>query len=130
MAENRSKPPARVLLSVKIQTILDEHPDNDNYGVRRMHTALEQSGIRVSPKTVYRQMTEMGILHCRRVPCGIKKATTEIQDRENQIKRDFKVEQALKKLLSNITEIQSSDGNLFVSAVLDCYNEEIRSGHG
>ena len=125
--KNRSKPTARVLLSVKIQAILDEHPDNDNYGVRRMHTALEQRGIRVSPRTVYRTMSEMDILHRRRTPRGITKATTEIQDCENLIKRDFKADQPLKKLLSDITEIQCSDGKLYVSAVLDCYNGEILS---
>lgn len=92
-----------------------------------MHTALKQRGIRVSPRTVYRTMSEMGILHRRRTPRGITKATTEIQDRENLIKRDFKAEQPLKKLLSDITEIQCSDGKLYVSAVLDCYNGEILS---
>ena len=43
---NRSKPKARELLSVEIQAILDKHPDNDNYGVNRMMTALEQAGIK------------------------------------------------------------------------------------
>ena len=46
--KNKSKPTARELLSVEIQAILDEHPDNDNYGVRRINMALEQKGIRVS----------------------------------------------------------------------------------
>ena len=125
--KNRSKPTARELLSVEIQAILDEHPDNDNYGVRRINMALEQKGICVSPRTVYRTMSEMGILHRRRTPRGTTKATTEIQDRENLIKRDFKAEKPLRKLLSDITEIQCCDGKLYLSAVLDCYNGEILS---
>ena len=125
--KNRTKPTARELLSVEIKAILNEHPDNDNYGVRRMLVALEKRGIQVSPRTVYRTMSEMGILHRRRVPRGITKATTEIQDRENLIKRDFKAEMPLRKLLSDITEIQCYDGKLYVSAVLDCYNGEILS---
>ena len=48
--KNRNKPTARELLSVEIQEILDEHPDNDNYGVKRMNVALEQKGIHVSPR--------------------------------------------------------------------------------
>ena len=88
--KNRSKPTSRQLLSVKIKEILDEHPDNDNYGVRRMNTALEQRGIHVSQRTVYRTMSEMGLIHRKRRPHGITKATTEIQERENLIKRDFK----------------------------------------
>jgi len=125
--KNRNKPTARELLSVEIQTILEEHPDNDNYGVRRMLIALEQKGIHVSQRTVYRTMSEMGILHRRRIPHGITKATTEIQERENLIKRDFKAEKPLQKLLSDITELQCHDGKLYVSAVLDCYNGEILS---
>ena len=125
--KNRAKPTARALLSVKIQAILDEHPDNDNYGVGRICTALAHRGVRVSRRTVYRTMSEMGILHRRRRPHGITKATTEIQDRENLIKRDFKAEKPLRKLLSDITEIQCYDGKLYVSAVLDCFNGEILS---
>ena len=125
--KNRSKPTSRQLLSVKIKEILDEHPDNDNYGVRRMNTALEQRGIHVSQRTVYRTMSEMGLIHRKRHPHGITKATTEIQERENLIKRDFKAEKPLRKLLSDITEIQCYDGKLYLSAVLDCYNGEILS---
>ena len=125
--KNRSKPTARELLSVEIEAILEEHPDNDNYGVRRINMALEQKGIRVSLRTVYRTMSEMGILHRRRTPRGTTKATTEIQNRENLIKRDFKAEKPLRKLLSDITEIQCCDGKLYISAVLDCYNGEILS---
>ena len=125
--KSRGKPTARQLLSVEIQGILDEHPDNDNYGVRRMVTALAQKGVRVSTRTVYRTMSEMGIVHRRRRPRGITKATTEIQDRENLLKRNFKAEKPLRKLLSDITEIQCFDGKLYVSAVLDCYNGEILS---
>ena len=125
--KNKAKPTARELLSVEIKAILDEHPDNDNYGVKRMVTALAQKGIHISPRTVYRAMSEMGILHRRRTPRGITKATTEIQEQENLIKRDFKAEKPLTKLLSDITEIQCYDGKLYVSAVLDCFNGEIIS---
>ena len=72
-------------------------------------------------------MSEMNILHRRRTPHGTTKATTEIQDRENLLKRDFTAEKPLQKLLSDITEIQCSDGKLYVSAVLDCFNGEILS---
>lgn len=92
-----------------------------------MTTALAHKGIHVSHRTVYRAMSEMGIIHRRRTPRGTTKATTEIQDRENLIKRDFTAEKPLQKLLSDITEIQCCDGKLYVSAVLDCYNGEILS---
>ena len=125
--KNKDKPSARQLLSVEIQKILDMHPDNDNYGVNRMQIALEQSGNKVSRRTVYRAMSEMGLLHRRRIPHGITKATTEIQERENLIKRDFTAKEPQRKILSDITEIQCRDGKLYLSAALDCYNGEILS---
>lgn len=123
--KNKSKPSSRQLLSVEIKKIIDEHPDNDNYGVLRMRIALEQNGITVSTRTVSRTMSEMGLLHKKRNPHGITKATTEIQERENLIRRDFSADVPLKKVVSDITEIQCSDGKLYVSAVLDCFNGEI-----
>lgn len=123
--KNQNKPSPRQLLSVKIEEIRSEHPDNENYGVNRMQIALERRGIKVSRRTVYRAMAEMGLLHKKHVPHGITKATTEIQDRENLIKRDFTADTPLKKVLSDITEIQCSDGKLYASVVLDCFNGEI-----
>ena len=123
--KNQGKPTARQLLSVKIKEIREEHPDNKNYGVNRMRDALEQRGIKVSRRTVYRTMSEMGLLQRKRVPHGITKATTEIQEKENLIKRDFSAKKPLEKVLSDITEIQCSDGKLYVSVVLDCFNGEI-----
>lgn len=46
--KNRSKPTKQQLLLVEIYAILAEHEDNDNYGVRRMHTTLWQCGVQVS----------------------------------------------------------------------------------
>ena len=35
-------------------------PDNDNCGVKRITVALDQKGVHVSEKTVYRAMSETG----------------------------------------------------------------------
>lgn len=123
--KNRDKATRRQLLSAAIKDILNEHPDNSNYGVNRIQIALMQAGIEVSRRTIYRAMKESGLLHRRRRPRGITKATTEIQDKENIIKRDFSAESPMKKLLTDITEIQCFDGKLYVSPVMDCFNGEI-----
>lgn len=122
---NKDKMTSRQFLSVEIEKILNEHPDNANYGVDRMQIALSQNGIDVSRSTVRRAMRESGLLHKRRVPRGITKATTEIQDRENLIKRDFRAEQHGHKFLTDITEIQCFDGKLYVSPVMECSTGEI-----
>ena len=90
-----------------------------------MQTALSHRGTHVSIRTVYRTMSEAGLIHKHRRPHGITKADTAAQDRENLIKRDFNADKPLKKLLTDITEVQCSDGKLYVSPILDCFNGEI-----
>ena len=65
------------------------------------------------------------MLHKKRAPRGITKATTEIQELENLIKRDFRAEKPLQKLLTDISEIQCVDGKQYISPVLDCFSGEI-----
>ena len=67
----RDKLSKRKLLLVEIQSILNDHPDNDNYGVDRIQLALEQKGIHRSRRTVYRTMQEGNLLHRRRRPRGM-----------------------------------------------------------
>ena len=107
-----SKPKASQLLLVEISSILSEHPDNDNYGIDRIQTALSQREIKASRRTVYRAMQDGGLLHKRRRPHGLTKADTETQDKENLIKRDFTASSPLRKLLTDITEVPCSDGKL------------------
>ena len=122
---NREKQNRRQLLAVKIDAILAEHPDNRNYGVDRVCLALEQDGVDVSRRTVYRVMKENGWLHKKRVPHGITKTTTEAQEQENLLKRDFSAQRPLEKFLTDITELQCADGKLYVSPIMDCFNGEI-----
>ena len=122
---NQGKQTGRQLLLVKIKEIVNEHPDNQNYGVDRILLALLQKGIQVSRRTVYRTMQEGGMLHKKRTPRGITKATTEVQEQENLIKRDFHADRPMQKLLTDISEIQCVDGKLYVSPVLDCFSGEI-----
>ena len=67
---NRGRHSSRQLLAGKVKKILEEHPDNRNYGVNRVCLALEQDGVDVSRRTVYRVMKENGWLHKRRIPHG------------------------------------------------------------
>ena len=117
---NRNKITKRQLLSVEILKIIDEHPDNSNYGYERIHTALRQRGINVSKGTVRRAMRDGGLLHKRRLPHGITKADSETQERENLIQRNFRAETALHKLLTDITEVPCRDGKLYLSPIMDC----------
>ena len=79
---NRDRHSSRQLLAGKVKKILEEHPDNHNYGVDRVCLALEQDGVDVSRRTVYRVMKENGWLHKKRIPHGITKTTTEAQEQD------------------------------------------------
>jgi len=114
------------LILVKIQDIINAHEDNSNYGVQRILLALEQKGIKTSYSTVYRIMKKHGLLKkAKRHPNGLTREDAAAQKSENLIQRDFTASAPNQKWLLDITEVPCSDGKLYVSAVLDCFNGEI-----
>lgn len=67
-----------------------------------------------------------GLIHKRkRYPGGITREDAATQKSENLLARDFHSDEPGKKLLTDITKIQCSDGKLYLAAVLDCFNGEI-----
>ncbi|MFC4599040.1 IS3 family transposase, partial [Cohnella hongkongensis] len=97
-----------------------------NYGARRMLLALSQIDIHTSYSTVYRLMKKHGLLQkAKRHPNGITREDAAAQKSANLIQRDFSASAPNQKWLSDITEVPCSDGKLYLSAVLDCYNGEI-----
>ena len=54
-----------------------------------------------------------------------RKTTTEAQEQENILKRDFSAQRPSEKFLTDITEVQCADGKLYVSPIMDCFSGEI-----
>lgn len=109
-----------------MQEVLNESPYNDNYGIQRMHIALSNKGIIAGIRRITRVMRENGWLHAPlRRPHGLTKATTEIQEKENLIKKDFSAEVPFTKLLTDISQIPCLDGKLYISPIMDCFSGEI-----
>lgn len=122
------KPKAWQLLLVKIHKILKEHPDNKNYGIERIMTALQQKGETMSRSTVIRAMRKGNLLHkSRRSPDGLTKADKKAQRPDNVLQRDFTATRPNEKWLTDITQVQCSDGKLYVAPVFDCFGGEIVS---
>ena len=114
------------LLLVKIRENLAEHPDNSNYGIKRMRLALEQKDIIESRSTVRRAMKKGGFLkNSPRRPAGLTKADADAQKAENLIRRNFTADAPNRKWLTDIMQIPCRDGKLYIAPVLDCYNGEI-----
>ena len=85
--KNRDKATRRQLLSAAIKDILNEHPDNSNYGVNRIQIALMQAGIEVSRRTIYRAMKEAypgaGKKYCPPICIYLLQSTEDIYAQSN-----------------------------------------------
>lgn len=124
----KSKAKAWQLLLVKIYEILDEHPDNKNYGIDRIMIALEQKGEKHSRSTVIRAMRKGNLIHkSRRNPNGLTKADIKAQRPDNLLCQNFTASKPNEKWLTDITEVHCADGKLYISPIFDCYGGEIIS---
>lgn len=113
----------------KMRSILAEDECNDTYGRRRMYEALKlkypDEDI-PSERTVYRIMKEIDISHrARRKPNSITKEDKNARRSDDLLKRGFYSEKPLEKCVTDITEIPTKDGKLYVSAIFDCYDRGV-----
>jgi transposase InsO family protein len=120
--QSQNKPPNRAKLPAEIKAIITESEYNDCYGRERIHDALKLAGISVSLRTVYRVCSDNGITKSKRKPKGLTKADKQAQKSDDLIKRDFSANAPNKKLVSDITQLPAKDGNLYISAVFDCFD--------
>ena len=63
----------------------------------------------------------------KRKPVSLTKADIHAQKNENLIKQDFRAARPNEKYLTDITEVACSDGKLYLSPILDCYDGMIVS---
>ena len=132
--ENLDKPWKYEALAAKMYEIIDEDECNDTYGRYRMHNALElkkemedgEFPYIPHERTVYRIMEKLGMVHTpKSKPNGITKADREAMKSDDKIKRDFTAEEPLVKAVTDITEIKTAEGKLYVSAIEDCFDNAI-----
>ena len=87
---NSGRPKKWQPLLAEIHRILDEEPDNDNYGADRILIALTQRGIMTSLSSVRRAMRKGNLLKPkRRSPDGLTKADKKAMRPQNLLKRNF-----------------------------------------
>jgi len=124
---NLGKPSKDKLLSGEMEKIMDASEYNDNYGVDRMQTALEQKGVKAGKRRIRRIMAEKGWLHSRRRPKSLTKPDPEAIYNENLLKKDFSSDKPFTKVLTDITQVQCQNGKLYISPIFDCFSGEILS---
>jgi transposase InsO family protein len=120
--QSLKKPPKHAALLAEILAIIEEDEFNDCYGKERIYDALVLRGWNISPSTVYRVCRGNGLLAKKNKPKGLTKADKEAQKSDNLLKQDFEADAPNEKLVSDITQLPTADGTLYISGVFDCFD--------
>ena len=128
--ENKNKPWKYKELADAMKEIIEEDECNDTYGSIRMHEALsyyKSDKIKIpSERTIYRIMRELGLTKkIKRKPNGLTKADKYARKSDDLIKRNFTANKPFSKCVTDITEVKTKDGKLYVSAIFDCYDSSV-----
>ncbi|QHT47953.1 IS3 family transposase [Bacillus sp. SB49] len=101
------------------------HQSDRKYGYRRVQNQLENEGIHVNHKKVYRLMKELG-LRCQvrmKKYHSYKGKVGEVAD--NLLNREFTASKPNQKWVTDITEFKLFGEKLYLSPILDLFNGEI-----
>jgi len=109
-------------LLAAIKEIIEEDEFNDKYGRRRLYDALVLRGFKTSESTVNRICTRHGILKKKKKPKGLTKQSREDYKSDNLLKGDFTAKQPGIKFVTDITQLPTADGTLYISALFDCFD--------
>ena len=118
----------RELLKIKVKALFEAN--NEEYGYRRIHAALVRGGETVDDETVRAIMRDLGL-----VPCQPKPWRRSLTEQDGQVgpipdlvNRDFTADKPGRKMVGDITYIDTWEGCFFWSSLRD--EEEDRVGDG
>lgn len=103
------------------------HKHKGRLGYRRITLLLRQEGIIVNHKTVLRLMKSLGLKSLIRVKKYKSYKGEQGQIAPNVLSRAFKAERPNEKWATDITEFKVSGKKLYLSPVIDLFNQEIIS---
>jgi putative transposase len=111
-------------LKGKIKEIFD---DNDEaYGYRRVHAELARQGEQATSELVRRLMRGLGLVPCQvRKPKSLTTQAVDIAKIPDRVKRDFNAAAPYLKLISDITEIKTWQGKVYLATAIDCFSKEV-----
>ena len=111
------------------EEILDIFNDNKGrYGYRRILIAMRNKGYVINHKTVLKLMNSLGLKGKQRKNDqyhSYKGTVGKVAD--NLLKRDFYAEKPFEKLTTDVTQFNISDSKVYLSPVLDLFNNEVVS---
>ena len=98
------------------------------YGYRRITIAMRNKGYAINHKTVQKIMNILGLKGKQRKNDkyhSYKGTVGKIAD--NLLKRDFKADKPFEKITTDVTQFKIGDEKVYLSPVLDLFNNEIVS---
>ena len=114
----------REILTAQIRAVFDS--SHRTYGYRRVHAELLRGGVRVDDELVRRLMRAAGLFPVQAQPRrGLTVAGRAAGTIPDLIGRDFTAPAPGAKMVGDITQINTSEGPLFLATVIDCYSKSI-----
>ena len=115
----------RELLKIKVKALFEAN--NEEYGYRRMHAALVRGGEQCCPELVRSLMRELGL-----EPCQPKPWRYSLTEQDGQagpipdlVNRDFTADEPGRKMVGDITYIDTWEGWVYLATVIDCATRKI-----
>lgn len=103
------------------------HRHKGRYGYRRITDELQNKGIIINHKTVFRLMKLLGLKSIIRVKKYKSYKGEQGKIVPNLLSRNFKAEAPNQKWATDITEFNVSGNKLYLSPIIDLFNQEIIS---
>lgn len=103
------------------------HKHKGRFGYRRITLLLKQKGIVINHKTVLRLMKILGLKSVIRIKKYKSYKGEQGKIAPNVLNRDFKAVQPNEKWATDITEFNISGKKLYLSPIIDLFNQEIIS---
>lgn len=103
------------------------HKNKGRYGYRRITDELQNKGIIINHKTVLRLMKLLGLKSIVRIKKYKSYKGEQGKIAPNILERNFKAQAPNQKWATDITEFNVSGQKLYLSPIIDLYNQEIIS---
>lgn len=117
------RPDTRSAEKQRIQRIFHAH--KGRYGYRRITLALRREGCHLNHKTVQKLMGQLGLKSWVR-PKRYRSYRGEAgRIAPNRLQRDFRTDRPYRKWVTDVTEFNIRGEKVYLSPVLDLYNQEI-----
>lgn len=123
--QNRSKTDKYYEIKELIKKIYHKH--KGRYGYRRITAELNNTGLSINHKTVLKLMKSLGLKSIIRVKKYKSYKGEQGKIVPNILQRNFKAKHPNQKWATDITEFNVSGKKLYLSPVIDLFNQEIIS---